>query len=122
MSEEYKKTESTNESCSEYKHFLKSIELYLSLNARYYLNNSTKYAYRCELFIQNEYENITKSFKCNLNLTNKLTYLAQTEFHQIILWGCSNELDNNNNNKLTLNDRINHINEILRILSLKIQN
>ena len=102
-------------------HYLSLSSIYLSLNARYLAANSSKYAARCELFIQNEHQLLfsnklplqNATHKCS-ELKHKLSHLAQTEFHQIIMW--SDELMNEN-----LNLKTNDINQLIQILSLKIQ-
>ena len=114
---------------NDYKSYLSLAEHYLSLNARYYLKNSTKYALRCEMFIQNEYGNIFPDLQnpalnkiCHLNLSRKFVYLSQTEFHQIVLWSSEYKIKNTKSSTLAnLSSRINQIDEVLSILSFKIQ-
>lgn len=95
--------------------------VYLSLNGRYLAANSSKFAAKCELFIQNEHP-LLSSNKSPLDYTHKcselrhnLSHLAQTEFHQIIMW--SDELKRDDNFNLKTND----INQLIQILSFKIQ-
>ena len=117
---------------SDYKAYANLTELYFSLNARFYLKNSTRYALRCESFMQSEYANVfvhllqqpplKKNQPCHLNLSSKLVYLSQTEFHQIVLWSSEFSKEANVSSPLAhLNARIVQIDELLSILSLKIQ-
>lgn len=120
----------TSATCNDLKFYMNSIELYLTLNARFYAKNSTKYAMRCETFLQNEYSKLfpTQQQQCHLNLANKLIYLSQTEFHQIVLWSCefkelqqTKSLLSSSSPLAHFDTGINQINELLGILSLKIQ-
>ena len=89
---------------------------YVLINSRYFASNANKYAQKCELFIQNEHNKLFKvqSNPNCLNLARNLSYISQTEFHQIIMWGEEvNEIDNNKN--------FNDINQLIQILSFKIQ-
>ena len=119
--------DSTSPTCNDFKFYMNSIELYLTLNARFYAKNSTKYAMRCETFLQNEYSKLfpPQQQQCHLNLANKLIFLSQTEFHQIVLWSCEfkeTQTKSSLSSPLAHFDTgINQINELLGILSLKIQ-
>ena len=113
----------------DYKSYMNLADIYLSLNARFYMQNATKYALRSEMFSQNEYNSIfvqatagSSSKQCHLGLFSKLVYLSQTEFHQIVLWSAEFSLTNANTTAfVSLNARISQIDEVLSILSLKIQ-
>ena len=110
---------------NDFKFYSNSIELHLTLNARFYARNASKYAMRCEMFSQNEYSKIfpqQQQKQCHLNLANKLVYLSQTEFHQTVLWSSEFKATNKSLSPLAhFDDCINQINELLNILSLKIQ-
>jgi len=129
-------TTTTNDTASsliynDFNSYTNSTELYLTVNARYFAKNSTKYAMRCELFLQNEYAKlfvqraaaaVAERAACHLNLANKLVYLSQTEFHQIVLWSCEFRTTSDTGAPLAHFDaKINQINELLCLLSLKIQ-
>ena len=113
----------------DYKSYMNLADIYLSLNARFYMQNATKYALRSEMFSQNEYNSIfvqamagSSSKQCHLGLFSKLVYLSQTEFNQIVLWSAEFSLTNANTTAfVSLNTRISQIDEVLSILSLKIQ-
>ena len=90
-------------------------EVYLSLNGRYFAANSLKYASKCELFIQNEYNELFPNKKRDhcLELFKKYSYFSQTEFQQIIMWSDDESFDSLK--------KTNDINQLIEILSLKIQ-
>lgn len=114
--------------------FKSKTDLYLAQNARYFINNSNAYSLRSESFLRTYYSPLfTFKFK-HLKLdemTNlqknllKLTFLTQTEFQQILLWShnFSNYLACDDSTAFIniINQRINDVNTILSILSLKIE-
>ena len=98
------------------------------------------YANRCDKFNQKEYKNIfndtNNNYKCACSLLKIFRYLAQTEFHEIILWSenftninrarlskiiRSDDSGQLNANKSNLNEKIRNILETITILSHKIQ-
>ena len=93
-------------------------------NSRYFASNANKYAQKCELFIQNEHNQLFKiltnknnndsSHNC-LNLARNLSYISQTEFQQIVMW--SEEVVD----EIDMNKKFNDINQLIQILSFKIQ-
>lgn len=126
--------------------YLSTNSRYFSQNAiKYSINNESflEKEYECLFPVRN-----TKSKNCILNLREKLFSLTQIEFEQIILW--SNDFDKNINKNFnyntkadlgskrysfdfdltssnltswycSLNQKLNHSNEIFSILSFKIQ-
>ncbi len=120
--------------CTNYDIFVDQIELYLSTNARYLTKNSTDYAKRCEEFLQNECKNLiasTKSLqavtngvvKCEMHLEKKLNHFTRTEFQHILMWSSDfrNAYSTQPLEKFNLVERVSHVNEIIKLLSLKIE-
>lgn len=84
----------SNELLFDYNKYKWLIDVYLSTNARNYLQNSIDYSKRSENFLDTHYAplfsfKLTKFSNNNdvdkLNLL-KLNFVSQTEFHKIILW------------------------------------
>lgn len=125
---------------SDVKTFSNLIDVYLGTNARYFTQNASKFASDCELFVQAEYtglfddQSMRKPIVTVDELKRKLFVLSETEFQHIIMWGNGSErtkaasLCSANRQSTTIDDwsqcfdhKWRHINEILSILSLKIQ-
>jgi len=98
-------------------------EVLLSQTARHVAAHANKYAVRCEQFIQQEHELLYPPGlkKCPANLARNYSWLSQTEFHEIILWGRRRF---NTEKKLYiehLDERTAEVNGLIKILSNKIQ-
>lgn len=106
-------------STDDYEQYTPLSSVYLSLNGRHAAANASKYAARCELFIQNEHkilfsneQPLDSGHKCS-ELGHNLSHMSQTEFQQIIMW--SDEFPGE------LKQKTNDINQLIEILSFKIQ-
>jgi hypothetical protein len=119
--------------CAHYDIFVDQIELYLSKNARYLSQNSTDYAKRCENFLENECKNLISSAtllqavnageKCEMQLAKKLNHFTRIEFQHILMWSSDfrNIYSAQPLEKFNLVERVSHVNEIIKLLSFKIE-
>jgi len=120
--------------CTHYDIFVDQIELYLSTNARYLTKNSSDYAKRCEEFLENECKGLITSskpllqalssgVKCEMQLAKKLDHFSRTEFQHILMWSSDfrNVYSTQRLEKFNLIERVSHVNEIIKLLSLKIE-
>jgi len=135
---------------ADFKLYMPYLDVYLSSSARYILSNTREYALRSEEFLDEHYSRLfstnhkatigkkpskgenkayLNTIKRHENASDaqmrKLKCLAQTEFHEIVLWSCDfgNYLSQYEAMSFDekMNARFSDVNQILKIFSLKIQ-
>jgi hypothetical protein len=135
---------------ADFKLYVPYLDVYLSSSARYILSNTREYALRSEEFLNEHYSRLFSTHyktssgkrpskgetKAYLNSTKKnesasdaqmrkLKCLAQTEFHEIVLWSCDFGNYLSQYEAMSFDDKMNarfsDLNKILKIFSLKVQ-